>query len=84
MARDRRVCAREAALRFLVDELGAARSVVERGGLVTRGVLDSAALVRLAAVLEESCEVTIPDRDLVPEHFDSLAAIEAYVACLVG
>jgi|GEM_PF-4932740 len=74
--------AREAALAFFVEELGASRDEVETGALVTRGLLDSAALVRLAAILETACGVTIPDRDLTVEHFDSLDAIAAYVARL--
>lgn len=82
MAASKAARARDAARSFLGEDLGLSRAAIETGGLVTRGLLDSAALVRLAAVLEDACEVTIPDRDLVVEHFDSLDAIEAYVARL--
>jgi acyl carrier protein len=48
--------------------------------LVTGGLLDSVALVRLAAHLERRCGVRIPDRDLTTEHFDSIRSLSAYLA----
>jgi acyl carrier protein len=48
--------------------------------LFTSGLLDSVGLVRLAAFIEEETGISIPDRDIDPEHFDSVARIEAYVA----
>ncbi len=48
--------------------------------LVTTGLLDSMALVRLAAFLERSYDVTIPDHEISPEHFDSIERIRAYLA----
>ena len=47
-------------------------------------LLDSVGLVRLAAFVETQLGVEIPDRDVTVEHFDSLAAIEAYVARRAG
>jgi acyl carrier protein len=67
--------------RCLRDDIG-----VDDGGLavdaslITSGLVDSAGLVRLAAVLERDTGLLIPDRDLTPEHFDSIARILAYVA----
>jgi len=48
--------------------------------LVTSGLLDSAGVVRLAAVLERATGIIIPDRDVRREHFDSIARIAAYLA----
>jgi acyl carrier protein len=48
--------------------------------LVTTGLLDSMALVRLAAFLERSYDVTIPDHEIGPEHFDSIERIRRYLA----
>lgn len=48
--------------------------------LVTTGVLDSMALVRLAAFLERTYDVTIPDREIGAEHFENLERIRDYVA----
>ena len=71
----------EASIRgFLTDVLGvdmadvAADTSIIRGGLV-----DSVGLVRLAAFLETELGIVIPDRDVTARHFDSLAAIDAYV-----
>lgn len=65
---------------FLRDVLGVdVRALDEHTSLVRTGLLDSVALVRLAAFLETRFGLVIPDRDVTPEHFDSLAAIEAYL-----
>lgn len=71
----------EASLRrFLTEVLGLPTSGVGRdASLVRSGVVDSVGLVRLAAFLEAELDLTIPDRDVTADHFDSLAAIDAYV-----
>jgi acyl carrier protein len=48
--------------------------------LVSSGLVDSAALIRLAALVERECDLIIPDRDVSAEHFDSIRKIRAYVA----
>ena len=48
--------------------------------LVSSGLVDSVGLVRLATILERECDVSIPDRDITPDHFDSIARIRAYVS----
>jgi acyl carrier protein len=47
--------------------------------LFEAGILDSFALVELVALLEDACGVSVPDADLRPENFRSLARIEAFV-----
>ena len=47
--------------------------------LFDAGVLDSFTLPDLVTGLEGEFGVKIPDRDLVPERFDSVAKIEAYL-----
>lgn len=47
--------------------------------LFEAGILDSFALVELVALLEDACGVGVPDADLRPENFRSLARIEAFV-----
>jgi len=64
---------------FLRDELGVDEDVSADDSLITSGRVDSAGLVRLAALLERETGRIIPDRDLTPEHFDSIARIVAYV-----
>ncbi len=48
--------------------------------LLEAGVIDSLAMLRLVTFLEASYGVQVADDDLMPEHFDSLDAIAAYVA----
>jgi acyl carrier protein len=43
------------------------------------GALDSFTLPDLVTGLEQEFKITIPDTDLVPERFDSVAKIEAYL-----
>ena len=47
--------------------------------LFDSGTLDSFTLPDLVTGLEEEFGVTIPDADLVPERFDTVNKIEAYL-----
>jgi len=67
-------------LRFLTGELKVPGADLHPDApLVTTGLLDSVALVRLAAFLERRLGIHIPDRDITVEHFESIRCIEAYV-----
>src|SRR5262245_66392621 len=48
--------------------------------LVTSGIVDSAALMRLAAFVEREAAITIPDPDINVGHFDTVRQIVDYVA----
>lgn len=76
----------EAAIRaFLADELRTdAAAISADTTLVSSGLLDSAGLIRLAALVERSCDLIIPDRDVSAEHFDSIRHIRAYVGARLG
>jgi acyl carrier protein len=47
--------------------------------LLDGGILDSLSLVRLVVFLEEKFQVTIGEADLIPENFDTVDAICAYL-----
>ena len=47
--------------------------------LFESGLLDSFALPDLVGALEEEFAIKVPDRDLNPRKFDSVARIEAYL-----
>lgn len=66
-------------LAFLREELGVHDAIAPGTSLLASGVVDSAGLVRLAAVLERETGREIPDRDLTPEHFDSIDRILRYL-----
>jgi len=44
---------------------------------IKEGMLDSFDLITLVAAIEEAFGIKIDGRDIVPENFNSLAAIEA-------
>ena len=47
--------------------------------LFESGLLDSFALPDLVSALEQEFSIRVPDRDLNPRKFDSIARIEAYL-----
>jgi acyl carrier protein len=47
--------------------------------LLETGVLDSLSLLRLVVFVQERFGIMVDDADLVPEHFDSVDAICAYL-----
>jgi acyl carrier protein len=47
--------------------------------LLETGVIDSLSLLRLVLFVEERFGIVVDDVDLVPEHFDSVDAICAYI-----
>ena len=52
--------------------------------LLETGVLDSLGLLRLVVFVQERFGITVDDVDLVPEHFDSVDAICAYLRSRAG
>ena len=70
---------------YLRDKLGLDDAEIDGdSALVSTGLVDSAGLVRLAAVLEDATGLTIPDRDVTSENFDSLNRIRAYLQRKMG
>ncbi len=47
--------------------------------LLETGVLDSLSLLRLIVFIQERFGIAVDDVDLVPEHFDTVDAICAYL-----
>lgn len=47
--------------------------------LIEKGVIDSMSLLRLVSFMEEQCQITVQDEDLVLGNFRSLKAIQAFV-----
>jgi len=71
---------REKVKTFVENELSYESSDFDSAGdLIEQGVIDSMTLVRLASYLEETFQIEIPDTQLVPANFCTLAAIEALV-----
>ena len=67
---------------FIESELlrGGVRSGVEIDeDLIESGVIDSMGIQKLLAFLENRWGVQIPDEDVIPEHFESVMAVAAYL-----
>lgn len=47
--------------------------------LFDKGIIDSAGLISFIIYIEQKFNLTIPDEDLIPEYFSSIASIAAYI-----
>jgi len=75
--------ATESAIReFLVNEVLYDREVKDlkpEDPLITRGLLDSLSILRTVTFCEERFGISIPDQEVLPDHFESVRAIAALV-----
>jgi acyl carrier protein len=67
-------------VQFLAAELGVREAVARDTSLLASGLVDSAGLVRLAALLERETGRVIPDKDIVAENFETIERIEEYLS----
>ena len=68
--------------RFVVDELmlGDSNTKIDPSeSLISSGVLDSLALLRLIAFLEEQMGVTVDDSEVIPENFETINEIKSFI-----
>jgi acyl carrier protein len=47
--------------------------------LFDAGIIDSAGLISFICFIEEKYGISIPDEDLLPEHFSSVSTIASYI-----
>ncbi len=64
---------------YFADELGA-KGLGDSDSLLSSGVLDSLAIVRLLSFVEEEFDVEISDADFDPENFETLGTITKLIA----
>jgi len=66
---------------FIQEELFNGQKEVfdEKTDLIEQGVIDSLTLLRLVTFIEQNCQIQVPDEEMLPENFRSLAAIESFV-----
>lgn len=68
--------------RFIVDEIliGSEQTSIEPDqSLLDSGILDSLALLRLIAFLEDHYQIDIGDGEVTPDNFETLATINTFV-----
>ena len=49
------------------------------GSLLEQGVLDSTGVIELVSFVEEEYGIEVPDQDVVPDNFGSIAGLATYV-----
>lgn len=47
--------------------------------LLTSGLLDSLGILDIVTILEQTFDLTVNDEELVPEHFESIESISAFI-----
>lgn len=57
---------------------------IERDSLVESGVIDSLGIMKLVDFIEREFSLKVPDDDLVPENFETLDTIAAFLGRLAG
>lgn len=68
--------------RFIIDELlvGDSQTKLDPDqSLVSSGVIDSLAILRLISFLEEKFGIVVEDDEVVPENFETINVIKAFV-----
>jgi acyl carrier protein len=59
--------------------LGDDQELLGTDSLVEKGVIDSMAMMELISFIEQAYHIRIQDDEVMPENFDSLASITAYL-----
>ena len=78
----------ETAIRqFLVEDVFYDRDLSKLGvddSLLANGLLDSMAILKTVTFCEEQFGITIPDQEVLPDHFESVRAIAKLVERVRG
>ena len=67
---------------FLVNEVLYDRDLKDlkpEDPLIARGLLDSLSILKTVTFCEERFGITVPDNEVLPDHFESVRAIAALV-----
>lgn len=73
--------------KFIVEEIALGTGVDSLGhddDLLAQGVIDSLGIVELVAFLEARYGIKVGDDDLLPENFQSVNSVVAFVAAKGG
>ena len=66
---------------FIVDDFlfGDGAQLEDGTSFLDRGIIDSTGILELVLFLEETFDIEIGDRELVPENLDSLDAVDRFL-----
>jgi acyl carrier protein len=66
---------------FLIKNFPTARTrrVSDDEPLIANGIVDSLGILEVVAFLEQEWQVTVSDEELLPENFQSIESLAAYV-----
>ena len=62
---------------FLFSDNG--YELIEDASFLEEGIVDSTGVLELVLFVEETFDVTVDDEEIVPENFDSVGQLAAYV-----
>jgi acyl carrier protein len=73
---------RDELTRFIAERLMQNRdaTVDPEDNLLDLGLIDSVGLLNLITFLESTAGIRVPEEEMVPDNFESVVAIEAFVA----
>lgn len=78
----------ETAIRqFIVEDVFYDRDLKNLGlddSLLAKGLLDSLSILKTVTFCEEQFSITIPDEDVLPDHFESIRSIAKLVERVRG
>ena len=60
---------------YIQKEIAKGRELTDDESLLDGGILDSLAIVKLVAYIEDEFDVEVPDSDFDPDNFESISAI---------
>ena len=73
---------KETIRKFIVKELAKKEEhmqVSDQENIVETGLIDSLGIMQLVLYLEKEFFIKVKDEDIIPEHFESIDAISAYI-----
>ena len=59
--------------------MGQTYPYVDEASFLENGIVDSMGVMQLVMFVEENFGVTVDDADIVPDNFDSVAQLSAYI-----
>jgi len=73
--------------KFLIDEVAVGlgkKSLAPDEDLLSQGIIDSLGIMKLVTFMEKNFKIKISNDDIVPENFQNLNALKAFVEKKLG